>query len=232
MLFLYRDFVNIFRAHGRDSDGITECLRFCEEKTGKMFKDDEWIIANKSFRNLAKNFTRYWTSVGVNRCWDKLESKHGSWLQRQLNISISKNLPTVEISHAGPGRKAVTFQESSNRTQRRKVDNLVANVEKDTTLLLQSARKVANLNKEKEMSKILTNVMNAPDPKNALKALEKPIIKMNASEALALYIDSDMTRDSYQKLRNSSLLHNADIYPSYHTILEEKKLCYPEGLLK
>ena len=31
-------------------------------------------------------------------------------------------------------------------------------------------------------------------------------------------------------IRNSSLLHNANIYPTLHRILEAKKLCYPANI--
>ena len=39
-----------------------------------------------------------------------------------------------------------------------------------------------------------------------------------------------MSDESYQKVRNSSLDHNADIYPTLHEIREAKQQCYPNNM--
>ena len=53
---------------------------------------------------------------------------------------------------------------------------------------------------------------------------------MSAAEALSLKIQCDLSNDQYQIIRNNSLIHNADIYPTLHKIVEENKECYTKGL--
>ena len=43
--------------------------------------------------------------------------------------------------------------------------------------------------------------------------------------------DSDLSDEQYQIIRNSSIIHNADIYPSLHEIKNERYKCYPKGLI-
>jgi hypothetical protein len=229
MHFSYHEFANIFLKHGREKEGVDQCIKYCENKSGKLFKDDEHEIALKKFKSLALSFTRYWTSRAVNRTWKCLENCHRSWLQKTLEISISLIPPSAFVSIAGPGRPTTDFDKSSARSKRRKVQHVVENNEKSSALFLQSAQKVSNLNDEKSLSDILALIINAPDLEKILYSLHISPIKMTPTEALALYIDADMTKSSYQKFRNSSLLQNADIFPTYNAIGEEKAKCYPEG---
>ena len=59
---------------------------------------------------------------------------------------------------------------------------------------------------------------------------DKMPVKMNPAEALSLKIQCDLSDDQYQLIRNNSLIHNADIYPTLHALLKEKNKCYPLGL--
>nr|XP_047140452.1 uncharacterized protein LOC124815720 [Hydra vulgaris] len=55
-------------------------------------------------------------------------------------------------------------------------------------------------------------------------------IKMKIEDALSLRVQCDLSDEQYQIIRNSSIIHNADIYPSLHEIKNERHKCYPEGL--
>ena len=54
--------------------------------------------------------------------------------------------------------------------------------------------------------------------------------KMSCTEALALKVQTKMSDNSYQMIRNASLACHADIYPTLHNILKEKEQCYPKDL--
>ena len=56
-------------------------------------------------------------------------------------------------------------------------------------------------------------------------------IKMTAEDALALKVQCHLSDDQYQIIRNSSMTHQADIYPSLHKILEAKQLCYRDNMI-
>ena len=69
------------------------------------------------------------------------------------------------------------------------------------------------------------------DPKKARKSLDtSDPIKMKISEGLALKVATDLSDSQYQMLRNSSIKHNANIYPTLHEIAIAKKECYPDDI--
>lgn len=47
------------------------------------------------------------------------------------------------------------------------------------------------------------------------------------TEALALIIESGLTKNSYQVIRTQAKSRGADIYPSYKRVCEVKVECYP-----
>jgi hypothetical protein len=47
----------------------------------------------------------------------------------------------------------------------------------------------------------------------------------------ALKVNCDLSNDQYQMIRNSSIKHNANIYPTLHALFKEKSNCYPEDLV-
>lgn len=55
--------------------------------------------------------------------------------------------------------------------------------------------------------------------------------KMSDDEALALFVDTKMTKNQYNVIKQNNKKHNADIYPNYNKLLEAKKRCYPPGIV-
>ena len=45
---------------------------------------------------------------------------------------------------------------------------------------------------------------------------------MKTEDALSLKIQCDLSDEQYQIIRNSSIIYNADIYPSLHEIKNER----------
>lgn len=56
------------------------------------------------------------------------------------------------------------------------------------------------------------------------KTEKKEPIMMSSETALALIISCGLSQDDYQKIRNSSKEHNADIFPSYHKVINLYKI--------
>ena len=50
---------------------------------------------------------------------------------------------------------------------------------------------------------------------------------MCSDEALAYYVNSKCTSNSYEKTRKWSLKAGHEIFSSYHNLCKQKKLCYP-----
>ena len=53
---------------------------------------------------------------------------------------------------------------------------------------------------------------------------------MSNDDALGLILNADLSKDSYQQIRNASKKLNADIFPTYHEIRASKKKFYPERI--
>jgi hypothetical protein len=55
-------------------------------------------------------------------------------------------------------------------------------------------------------------------------------LAISSETALSLIATCGLSQDDYQTIRNVTKAHNADIFPTYHEILEAKKKCYPDKI--
>ena len=81
----------------------------------------------------------------------------------------------------------------------------------------------------------LLNKVTEPGSANKLtkliQSVEKQQPKMISPEtALALISSCGLSQDDYQTIKNVAKTHHANIFPSYHKVLEAKKQCYPENI--
>lgn len=60
-------------------------------------------------------------------------------------------------------------------------------------------------------------------------AQQQKLIPYSKNEALALILDSNMTKTQYMNIRKGAKLRFANLYPSYHEVLCAKKECYPNS---
>lgn len=58
---------------------------------------------------------------------------------------------------------------------------------------------------------------------------DRKMIPYSQDEALALMIDLRQSKGDYHQMHMGGKAHEANIYPSYHKILEAKKRCYPSS---
>jgi len=66
--------------------------------------------------------------------------------------------------------------------------------------------------------------------KNAVqKSNTTELVPYTADEALAFFVENNLTKQQYINIRLSAKNRNADIYPSYASIIDAKKLCYPNN---
>lgn len=63
-----------------------------------------------------------------------------------------------------------------------------------------------------------------------LKSERKGVIPYTSDEAAALVLDGNISKHLYLCLRNGAKIRNANIYPSYHKVLEAKKETYPRNI--
>ena len=123
-----------------------------------------------------------------------------------LEVITKKRRNSGECSSGG-GRPVKSWEELGERSKRTKVAELSKlHPEHLTKASYRSQRTSGEFNSE------MVTVKKSSIP-----------VKMSTVEALSLKIQMDLSDDQYQILRNNSIMHNADIYPSLHDIREEKK---------
>nr|CAI5861412.1 unnamed protein product [Callosobruchus analis] len=50
-------------------------------------------------------------------------------------------------------------------------------------------------------------------------------------EALALIVDTDLTKEDYIKIHRGAKLRGANLYPPYNAISQMKQTCYPANII-
>lgn len=229
MKVFYSDLIAIFRANGPKGSAasLQQCLEICRNASGMNFKQDELKDAKEKFRKLANNFWIRWNAA--KRTENRFLAKYADWMQGELEISDTSD-PVFKVDlRSGPGRPSKSHAESSQRSQRRHKRSAVEAFSGDASLALDVAATVAKKSKNVELARILKLVQDTPDQKKMRKLIENPPIKMTTTRALALFMDGDKTRASYQLDRMTGKELNAEIHPSYQRLLAEKKLCFPQG---
>ena len=53
---------------------------------------------------------------------------------------------------------------------------------------------------------------------------------LSSDKALALFLDADLSKPTYQLLSNNGLELNSPIYPAYHALKSAKDRCYPDDI--
>ena len=53
---------------------------------------------------------------------------------------------------------------------------------------------------------------------------------LSSDKALALFLDADLSKATYQLLRNNALELNSPIYTVYHALKNAKDRCYPDDI--
>ena len=133
------------------------------------------------------------------------------------------------------GRRSVDFKEVSDRSKRRRTEELRAN--NSTSELTFAANMSLRLSGENDASKILNDI-TTKSPTRASKyrkafqlALKPQKVGVSSNDALALVIDSKLSKDGYQNIRNLQNKVEATFLPSYKHVSEAKNRCYPENIV-
>lgn len=170
-------------------------------------------IKNKLLNNFLASYNKKWNKATRNRLTFVRQFK-----QFINNLFI---VDFVSISHPSNsanspnkldnsllnkrGRSRLSYYEGSDKTKRRRIRELL---EKYTDEELTRAT-----------DSLHTNLINQSASKKKIKKTEKDI-----NGSLAMYMDLEMTRDKYEKLRiYNEDLHGDKLYPPYEDIREAKK---------
>lgn len=133
------------------------------------------------------------------------------------------------------GRPEIPFNDCSDRSKRRKTQDLLA---KNSTETLSYATSMALRKSGNEDAAKLVKEITQTTPKRAQKIREiwrsnntetKPSM-MSTEEALSLIITTSLSKYQYNQLRSNALKHNHNLYPAYNQVLAAKKNSYPDDI--
>lgn len=134
------------------------------------------------------------------------------------------------------GRPEVPFNDCSDRSKRRKTQDLLV---KNSTETLSYATSMALRKSGNEDAAKLVKEITLTTPKRAQKIRESWKSKktdttpsvMSTDEALSLIITASLSKYQYNQLRSNALKHNHNLYPAYNQVLAAKKNAYPDDIL-
>ena len=157
-------------------------------------------------------------------------SKNEVWLNSRVSFEeektheSEKNVTTASIQ----GRSSSSFAESSERSKRRKTEEVRAKLGCDelayaTQMSLRAAGKV-------DASHVLKDIFKSSPSKSlkhrrAFKQVREK--RLSSHDALSLIIKGKLSKAQYNLMRSMSLQNNSILYPAYKYNLQSKKECYP-----
>lgn len=130
----------------------------------------------------------------------------------------------------GAGKGALKFQESSERTKRRKTENVRAS--NPTDLLVYATQMKLREEGKNDAAVVLKDVASGSPTKGkmyrkSLESMNQEMDDFTPNEALSLLLELDLSSNRYQRLRNSLLAKKVKVVPSYKRVVQAKKQCYP-----
>lgn len=194
-------------------------------------------IQDGTWKSLKCMFNKYWQNSA--RKADRFRKKYQTWLNGEIKIdkpgaptsneessesSDKRNLPNQS------GRPTVEFGALSERSKRRKTENIRASYSAEAL----SYSSQMNFRKEgnTEASKLCREIIASPARAKKIntKLQTQSETPFTPAEALAVIVNTNLTKESYVYLRKEHKKRNCNIYPSYNIVLEEKKKCYPNNI--
>ena len=182
-----------------------------------QYTEELKTVYKRQMSRLKAIFRKMWSSSS--RIHEIFIKKHGPWLQGSFQIPGTPSTP----SSAGRPRKS--FVDSSERSKRRKTEQLRKDVEPEaivfvaeTCLTTSGKRSAATVLKD-----LKTSPKRAGKYKKAYRSSLEPT-KKSPLEALLIFTDAGLTKSQYEIVRTSDKKQ----WPCYSVLVEEKKTCYPD----
>lgn len=179
-----------------------------------VFNQDGLLPTSKKvLSRFISEYKQKWNKVKRNDAYFKKKEKN--WLETSIAFPIN-------IQASNGGRPTVSFSECSDRSKRRKTENLRSKVE--TEQLVYATQMKLRAEGKPSTAKILKQSLESGE-------ITQSYISYTPDEALALVVGAQLTKYQYNFMRQSAIEHNCNMYPSYEAVTESRKKCYPENLI-
>ena len=189
---------------------------------------ENWLLGYESYsaeeiKEIKHKFSQFKSEL--KRRWATAHKKEDRFLKK--NSDWLKGTFTIPKVVSRAGRPTKTFQELSERSKRRKTEDLRSNTE--TTVLTYAAQVKLGTTGRREASKILKEITSSPKRAGKYKraysiSLQEDKTQLTTLNALAMFVEAGLSRRQYEIIRNS----NKKIYPCYSVLQKAKMDCYPD----
>lgn len=178
---------------------------------------------SETLRRLCYEFQRKTTKA---HSLDDPKSPHKIWLDETIDFAV---VPMPR----GLGRPLTNFNLLSDSQKRRRVEKLRKSA---TTNELALATQInAREEGREDIARVIHDIFQDEGKAKAMRDAYSVVLEMkpgshfSSNEALALYLNLDISRDEYQALRNALLAKNVpDLLPSYKVMHDALEKCLPD----
>lgn len=186
-------------------------------KTKYNLDADELEQSRTKIQSFYKNFNKK-----LVKCSNSFEAMmRDPWMRNKLEIVVKRK----EDLKRKVGRPTKKFEDSAARTKRRKVQQLCAVIPRSQ---IESA---AVRDIKKPVAKIVRKLIHSTDSEfkeHCDQVNRVDIIPLSSIEAVSLLIELNLGKHQYQTIQSLAKKRNANIFPPYNKLIEEKKNCYPD----
>lgn len=178
---------------------------------------------NKSLGRFFSEFKKRWSNV--HRIKERFLEQNKLWLDSSVGFINYRKRPHADTLS---GRPETTFNECSDRSKRRKTQDLRKTFTHDELAFAtqMNLRQVGQLEAAKLIKEVTqTSPTRALKYRRAFKAKQQHIKeeRISAEEALSMIMDAKLTRHQYNIVRSKA----KKVFPNYKIIQSAKKSCYP-----
>lgn len=183
------------------------------------YNEDQIVKLKRSFAHFKSEIKQRWTKAQYKE--DNFMKYNRSWLEGTFEI------PVVKTLQKRPGRPSKSFEDVSERSKRRKTEELRSNFEKD--IIIHAAQVELGKSGKKDASNVLKDITSTPTRATKYKkafyltksSKKKP--SLTSMQALQMFVDADLTQGQYEIIRKT----NPNFFPCYSALQKAKKKCYP-----
>ncbi|KAK2579423.1 hypothetical protein KPH14_002635 [Odynerus spinipes] len=228
-----REHVRRQRIQQRHMRNVTNFISMIANKTTRFKKKKILETVRKKIMKFSYKLSEKWATS--NRTKERFLKSNVQWLGQEIkfqelgnNAQNSKDKPT-----SLRGRKKVSFTASSNKTKRRRVQNLIDTSTKEE--IIHAAQISLHVTGQRDAAAILKQVTTTTlkRPTRIKKVFHRESCKkptISKEEALATFLDGNMNKKSYTAVQKRLKMVGLKIFPPYPFITEEKKNGYPDNV--
>lgn len=183
--------------------------------TSDKFNEDEIRDIKRNFSHLKTQLKKRWKAA----CYikNRFISKNHDWLQG--TFVLPKAASTIH-----KGRPSKSFEDSSERSKRRKTEALR---EVDLKTLTHATGSKMYKEGKRVASQVLKDFESSPKRASKYKKAfikKEDAKKLSPFQALKMIVEADLTRNQYELIRAT----NKHLYPCYSLIQKAKEVCFPD----